>query len=53
MLGNRAAPDRARDIPMGRIGEPEDVAAAVLFLASDAAGWVTGQTIDATGGYGL
>jgi 3-oxoacyl-[acyl-carrier protein] reductase len=53
MLGNRAAPDRARDIPMGRIGEPEDIAGAVLFLASDAASWVTGQTIDATGGYGL
>ncbi len=53
MLGNRRAPDRARDIPMGRIGQPDEVAAAVLFLASDAAGWVTGQTIDATGGYGL
>jgi len=53
MLGNARAPGRARDIPMGRIGQPDEVAAAVLFLASDAAGWVTGQTIDATGGYGL
>jgi NAD(P)-dependent dehydrogenase (short-subunit alcohol dehydrogenase family) len=53
MLGNVDTPGRARDIPMGRVGEPEDVAPAVLFLASDAAGWVTGQTIDATGGYGL
>jgi NAD(P)-dependent dehydrogenase (short-subunit alcohol dehydrogenase family) len=53
MLGNRGGPGRAADIPMGRIGEPEEVAAAVLWLASDEAGWVTGQTVDATGGYGL
>jgi 3-oxoacyl-[acyl-carrier protein] reductase len=53
MLGNANTPGRAAGIPMGRIGEPEEVAAAVLFLASDDAGWVTGQTIDATGGYGL
>jgi 3-oxoacyl-[acyl-carrier protein] reductase len=53
MLGNANAPGRAAGIPMGRIGEPAEVAAAVLFLASDDAGWVTGQTIDATGGYGL
>ena len=38
---------------MGRLGRPEEVATVVLFLASDDAGWVTGQTVDATGGYGL
>ena len=53
MLGNRDNPNRASVIPMGRLGRPEEVAAAVVFLASDDAGWVTGQTIDATGGYGL
>jgi len=54
MLGGaRDDPDRIRQIPMGRIGRPEEVAAAVLFLLSDDAGWVTGQTVDATGGYGL
>jgi NAD(P)-dependent dehydrogenase (short-subunit alcohol dehydrogenase family) len=37
-------------IPMRRIGEPEDVANAVLFLASDAASWITGQTIGVNGG---
>lgn len=53
MLGRRDHPERTRDIPMGRLGRPEEVAAVVLFLASDEAGWVTGQTVDATGGYGL
>jgi meso-butanediol dehydrogenase/(S,S)-butanediol dehydrogenase/diacetyl reductase len=35
---------------LGRVGEPEDVARVVAFLASDEAGWVTGQTIAASGG---
>ena len=34
----------------GRVGEPEDVADVVAFLASDEARWVTGAFIDATGG---
>lgn len=34
----------------GRIGEPEDIARLVLFLASEEAGWVTGQNISASGG---
>ncbi|MCL1920437.1 MAG: 3-oxoacyl-ACP reductase FabG [Kiritimatiellaeota bacterium] len=37
-------------IPMGRFGTPEEVAAAVRFLASDAAAWITGQTISVDGG---
>ena len=36
--------------PLGRPGQPEDVAALVLFLASDAAGWMTGETIPVDGG---
>lgn len=40
----------AADSPLGRIGQPADVAAIVGFLVSDAAGWVTGQWIDASGG---
>ena len=37
--------------PMRRLGTPGDVAAAVTWLASDEAGWVTGQTISVDGGY--
>ncbi|MEV7777678.1 SDR family oxidoreductase [Kitasatospora sp. NPDC088351] len=36
--------------PLGRLGRPEDVAQAVLYLASDAASWVTGATLDLSGG---
>lgn len=35
---------------LGRIGEPEDIARVVLFLSSDAAGWITGQNLPANGG---
>lgn len=37
-------------IPLGRIGQPEDVAAAVAFLASPAAGYITGQALHVDGG---
>lgn len=36
--------------PLGRLGTPADIAAAVVFLASDAASWITGQVIDIDGG---
>jgi 3-oxoacyl-[acyl-carrier protein] reductase len=36
--------------PLGRLGKPEDVAAATLFLCSDAAAWITGVTLDVAGG---
>ncbi len=39
--------------PLGRIGQPQDVASIAAFLASDDAEWVNGQTIQAAGGYRL
>ena len=39
-----------RWIPLGRAGRPEDIAHALLFLASDEAHWITGQTIVVDGG---
>ncbi|MFN7151142.1 MAG: SDR family oxidoreductase, partial [Microthrixaceae bacterium] len=40
----------ARLVPLARLGEPEDIANAALFLASDAASWITGTTIVVDGG---
>ncbi len=37
-------------VPLGRFGKPEDVAAMILFLASEAAGWITGTVIQVDGG---
>jgi 2-hydroxycyclohexanecarboxyl-CoA dehydrogenase len=41
----------AKAYPLRRIGRPEDVAAAVVFLASDSASFITGQTLSVSGGY--
>jgi 3-oxoacyl-[acyl-carrier protein] reductase len=40
----------ARSIPVGRLGLPDDVGPAVVYVASDEAAWLTGQTIDLNGG---
>jgi NAD(P)-dependent dehydrogenase (short-subunit alcohol dehydrogenase family) len=37
-------------LPLGRIGEPEDIGRAIAFLASDAAAWITGQILVIDGG---
>lgn len=40
-------------VPMGRVGEPEDIADAVVYLASHQARWVTGQVLQVAGGHAL
>ncbi len=52
----RTAPEEwrrqmAAAVPLGRLGTPEDVALATVFLASDSAAWLTGVTLDVAGGY--
>jgi len=51
-----AMPEKAREavfaaIPLGRVGRPEDVAGAAVFLVSDAAAYVTGQVLAVDGGF--
>ena len=41
----------AGNTPLGRVGQPEDVADVIVFLASEQARWVTGQTISVSGGH--
>jgi 3-oxoacyl-[acyl-carrier protein] reductase len=49
-LGPEAKAKRGQTVPLGRVGEPEDVAGAVAFLASDDAAYITGQKIYVDGG---
>ena len=51
VLGQDTLDMLAEDTPVGRLGEPEDIAAVVSFLASDAAAFITGQVICSDGGF--
>ena len=46
----RAGKEHLPQIPVGRLGEPEEIARCVVFLASDEAGFMTGSTLSANGG---
>lgn len=43
----------AKQYPLQRLGKAQDIANAVVFLASDAASWITGQTLSVSGGYSM
>lgn len=47
---DRAPPKAHGSVPLGRFGQPEDIAQAILFLASPASNWITGTTLDVNGG---
>jgi NAD(P)-dependent dehydrogenase (short-subunit alcohol dehydrogenase family) len=42
--------ERAREIPLGRIAQPEEIARIAVFLASEDSGWITGELIHVNGG---
>jgi NAD(P)-dependent dehydrogenase (short-subunit alcohol dehydrogenase family) len=44
--------ERAQQVPLHRIGQPSDIASALLFFASDLSAWITGQTLVVDGGAG-
>jgi 2-hydroxycyclohexanecarboxyl-CoA dehydrogenase len=48
--GEKLVDSLVRAVPMRRLGDPADVAAAVAFFASDRAGYITGQTLSVSGG---
>ena len=50
VLPEKAKEELRRMIPMGRLGRPEDVAEAVLFLVSEVSSYITGQVLNVNGG---
>ncbi len=51
IMGSEFQKQMAAQTPLGRFGRPDDIAKVALFLASDDAGWVTGESILVSGGY--
>ncbi len=50
-LGEEALAELAEQTPVGRLGKPEEVAAAAVFLASDTAAFITGEVMNISGGF--
>ncbi|MSO90090.1 MAG: SDR family oxidoreductase [Acetobacteraceae bacterium] len=53
VLANTQKEKLAAAIPLGRLGQPADIAAAVVYLAAEEAGWVTGATLHVNGGMAM
>jgi 3-oxoacyl-[acyl-carrier protein] reductase len=47
---DRAPPSANGSVPLGRFGQPEDIAQSILFLCSPASNWITGTVLDVNGG---
>jgi NAD(P)-dependent dehydrogenase (short-subunit alcohol dehydrogenase family) len=52
-LGDKGRQTNSKNTPLGRVAEPKDIASGILFLASDLASYVTGQTLVIDGGVGV
>ncbi|HYG42981.1 MAG TPA: SDR family oxidoreductase [Bordetella sp.] len=50
VTGNAGAPPANNTVPLGRYGNPDDIAQAALFLCSPASNWITGTSLDISGG---
>ena len=51
IMGDDSKKQLAAQTPLGRVGQPEDIASIAVFLASPDSGWLTGETLTASGGY--
>jgi 3-oxoacyl-[acyl-carrier protein] reductase len=51
VMGDDSKKQLAAQTPLGRVGQPEDIASIAVFLASPDSGWLTGDTLTASGGY--
>ena len=53
VLSDKVKEETMKQIPLGRLGQTEDIAAAAAFLASDEAGYITGQVLAVDGGMAI
>jgi 3-oxoacyl-[acyl-carrier protein] reductase len=49
-MGSNFQKQMVKETPLGRFGQPEDIARVAVFLASDDSSWLTGERITASGG---
>ena len=50
VIGSDLEKQMVADTPLGRLGQPDDIAKVAVFLASDDSGWLTGERLQASGG---